>query len=41
VLVEIDADGGMLETEVSLPGFPILNSTNLSSLRCEPQVLSR
>jgi type VI secretion system protein ImpL len=41
VLVEIDADGGLLETEVSLPGFPILNSTHLSSLRCEPQVLSR
>jgi type VI secretion system protein ImpL len=41
VLLEIDADGGLLETEVSLPGVPILNSTNLSSLRCEPQVLSR
>jgi type VI secretion system protein ImpL len=41
VLLEIDADGGLLETEVSLPGFPILNSSNLSSLSCEPQVLSR
>jgi type VI secretion system protein ImpL len=41
VLVEIDADGRLLETEVSLPGLPILNSANLGSLQCESQVLPR
>ncbi len=41
VLLEITADGRMLETEVSLPGFPILNSSYLGSLQCEPQVLQR
>jgi type VI secretion system protein ImpL len=41
VLLEIDAEGRMLESEVSLPGFPILNSTHLSTLQCEPRVLSR
>jgi type VI secretion system protein ImpL len=41
VLVEITPEGRMLETEVSLPGFPILNSSNLGALRCEPQVLQR
>ncbi len=41
VLLEIDAEGGMLETEVSLPGFPILNSNELSTLQCEPTVLQR
>ncbi len=41
VLLEITPDGQMLETEVSLPGFPILNSSHLGALRCEPRVLGR
>lgn len=41
VLIEIDADGRLLETEVSLPGFPILNSSSLRTLQCEAQVLPR
>jgi len=41
VLLEITPEGQMLETEVSLPGFPILNSTYLGSLQCESQVLQR
>jgi type VI secretion system protein ImpL len=41
VLLEVTAEGQMLETEVSLAGPPILNSTYLSTLQCEPRVLSR
>lgn len=41
VLLEISPDGQRLETEVSLPGFPILNSGALGALRCEPRVLRR
>jgi type VI secretion system protein ImpL len=41
VLLEITPEGQMLETEVSLPGFPILNSSQLSTLQCEPRVLRR